>query len=97
MLSVILAFYIATFSLGVFISLSIPFNTSTYPKHIAEIQFNEEMFTGSVNGISVQNLIALRVSAILAMFFKTVSSLVNFLPRLSSWAFGRDTLSMGYL
>ena len=32
------------------------------PAYIAEIQFNEETFSGSVNGMSVQNLSSLRVS-----------------------------------
>ena len=63
------------FAIGAFISLSIPFNTLPYYSYTAEIQFNEAMFTGSVNDFSVEDITALRVS--LAIFCPT--SLISFL------------------
>ena len=57
----------AIFGIGAFISLSIPYNTSPYYCHIAEIQFNEAMFTGSVNEFPVQDIMALRVSLVKTM------------------------------
>ena len=50
------------FAIGAFNALSIPFNTLPYYSYTAEIQFNQAMFTGSVNEFSVEDITALRVS-----------------------------------
>ena len=59
---------IAIFGFSACIALSIPFNTTVYYSYAAEIQFNEGMFTGSVNDFSVHNLLTLRVSLAMPVF-----------------------------
>jgi hypothetical protein len=54
-------FYGLATAVNTFAALSLPFAPAPYT-YVAEIQFNQDMFTGSLNGISVQNLTALRVS-----------------------------------
>ena len=51
-------FYILASVVNIAAVLSLPYGSA----YIAEIQFNQETFSGSVNGMSVQNLSSLRVS-----------------------------------
>lgn len=52
---------------GLFLSLSIPYNIAVFYSYTVQIEFNEQSFTGSVNEFSVENITTLRVS--LVMFF----------------------------
>ena len=54
--------------INTFAALSLPYAPAPYT-YIAEIQFNEKWFNGSVNGMPVQNLSIIRVS--LATFCPT--------------------------
>ena len=57
------------FGIAAFVALSIPLNTLPIDSYVAEIQFNEEMFSGSVNQFPVLNLTSLRVSSRHECFF----------------------------
>ena len=57
-------FYAVALTFNALAAISLPYDLVPYKNYayIAEIQWNEDMFTGSLNGIPVQNMTALRVS-----------------------------------
>ena len=81
-------------TLNSFSAVSLPYTPAPYT-FVAEIEFNENTFNGSVNGQDVFSLQRLRVR--FACFVKTMSNLVNFLPHPSSWVTGKDTLPLQWV
>ena len=89
-----LIFFVCSVAFGItaYIALSIPFNTLSIYSYIAEIQFNEEMLSGSVNQFPVQNLTTLRVSLAMYIFCKSYVQLGLKISFRSSWETGKDNV-----